>query len=53
MVRLRYGTQDFELPLEPSKTGRKYEFNNQMFWVRGNKATLRSKVLNATCVAKR
>lgn len=51
-VRLRYGTQDFELPLEPSASGSKYEFNNQMFWIKGNGATLVSKVLNAQCKAK-
>ena len=51
-VRLRYGTQDFELPLEPSASGSKYEFNNQLFWVKGNMATLESKVYNARCTAK-
>jgi membrane-bound inhibitor of C-type lysozyme len=51
-VRLRYGTQDFELPLEPSGSGSKYEFNNQMFWVKGNIATLESKVYNSQCKAK-
>lgn len=52
-VRLRFGTQDFELPFEPSASGNKYEFNRQMFWVRGNMATLESKVYNAKCTAKR
>lgn len=52
-VRLRYGTQDFELPLEPSASGSKYEFNNQMFWVKGNMATLESKVYNARCIVKK
>lgn len=51
-VRLRYGTQDINLPLEPSASGSKYEFNNQMFWVKGRTATLESKVLNATCTQK-
>jgi membrane-bound inhibitor of C-type lysozyme len=48
-VRIRFGTQDIELPLEPSASGSKYEFNNQSFWVKGNEAALRSKVLDSTC----
>ena len=48
-VRIRYGTQDINLPLEPSGSGSKYEFNNQMFWVKGDEARLESKVLNADC----
>lgn len=51
-VRLRFGTQDIDLPLEPSASGSKYEFNNQMFWVKGRNATLQTKVLNATCTQK-
>lgn len=51
-VRLRFGTQDINLPLEPSASGSKYEFNNQMFWVRGRTATLRSKVLDSRCTQK-
>ncbi|MCB1024488.1 MAG: MliC family protein [Acidobacteria bacterium] len=52
IVRIRFGTQDIDLPLEPSANGKKYQFNNQMFWVRGNSATLESRVLNAQCRAK-
>lgn len=52
-VRLRFGTQDFELPLEPSASGSKYEYSNQMFWVKGNTATLESKVYIAQCTAKK
>ena len=48
-VRLRFGTQDIELPREESASGEKYEFNNQLFWVKGRNATLESKVLNADC----
>lgn len=51
VVRIRFGTQDITLPLEPSEIGSKYEFNNQMFWVIGDTATLESKVYNSTCKA--
>ena len=51
-VRIRFGTQDIVLPLEPSGSGSKYEFNNQMFWVKGDDARLESKVLNADCKIK-
>ena len=52
-VTIRFGTQEINLPLEPSATGSKYEFNNQLFWVKGDEARLESKVLNANCKAKK
>lgn len=51
-VRVRFGTQDINLPLEPSASGSKYEFNDQMFWVKGDEALLETKVLNANCKTK-
>jgi len=52
-VRLRYGTEDFELPLARSASGSKYESGGQMFWIKGNMATLESKVYNAQCTVKK
>lgn len=48
-VRIRYGTQDFTLPIVRSGSGSKYSENKTTFWVKRNEATLESKVLNAAC----
>lgn len=51
-VRIKYGTQDFTLPLVRSGSGSKYTEDRTTFWIKGKDATLVSQVLNSECKQK-
>lgn len=48
-VRIKYGTQDFTLPLVRAAAGSKYHENRTTFWLKGGEGFLTSQVLNSTC----